>query len=139
MNFLLDTNAVSEPLRARPDPGFLAWVGQREASELAASVLTLGEIRYGARKLDPGARRNSIEAWLSELTTQFSDRILPIDQPVVAMWAQVRLQHERAGRAAGAIDELLAATAIAHDLTLVTRNVRHFEHSGCRLLCPWSG
>ena len=139
MKFLLDTNAISEPTRRAPDRGFLGWLQDRNAEELSTSVLVVGELRRGARNLAPGSRRTDIEAWLAQCITEFGDRVLPIDIGVAAVWADVTIQHRQAGRVVGAVDELLAATAIASNLTLVTRNLRDFQHSGCKLLCPWAG
>lgn len=138
MSFLLDTNAVSEPQRPRPDPGYLGWLGSRNAGDLHVSALTLGELMRGAALLDVGSRRARIEAWIIEACAVFADRVLPIDVSVAGVWAGVSLMHRKRGLVAGAVDELIAATAIANDLTLVTRNTKHFEASGCRLLSPWT-
>ena len=136
--FLLDTNAVSEPQRAQPDAGYMGWIADQPAEHLYLSVLSLGELKRGVSGLPPGNRRGRIEAWLSEALALFSDRILAIDASVATGWADVSLSHRRAGAVVGAVDELMAATAIVHDLTVVTRNLRHFQASGCRLLSPWS-
>lgn len=138
MRFLLDTNAVSEPLRQRPDEGYRAWIMAQDDADLAASVLTLGELRRGARLLSEGVRRSGIDVWILEVMVQFRDRILSVDYAVAAAWAEVSVRHKRLGLVVGAIDELIAATALVHDLTLVTRNLRHFDHAGCKILCPWS-
>ena len=86
----------------------------------------------------PGRRRAELDAWLSEGVSSFRERILPVDTAVASAWADVWAQHKRLGRAVGVIDELIAATALAHGLIVVTRNARHFEASGCDLLVPWS-
>ena len=138
MRFLLDTNALSEPLRPRPDPSFLQWASEPDTSDLAVSVLTLGELRRGAGLLAEGVRRSRIEAWLSGLVVQFQGRVLNVDLPVANQWAEVTVRHRGLGLVVGAVDELLAATALVHDMTLVTRNVRHFNDSGCKLLSPWN-
>ena len=138
MRFLLDTNAVSEPLQQRPDPTFLQWIHEPDMPDLAISVLTFGELRKGAALLDEGARRSKIEAWLSDLMAQFQGRVLTIDASVANVWAEVAVRHRRRGRVVGAVDELLAATALVHDVTLVTRNLRHFSDSGCKLISPWT-
>lgn len=138
MSFLLDTNAVSEPQRPRPDPGYRSWLESQSADDLHISALTVGELMRGARSLDDGPRRTRIEAWIAEALALFSDRVLPIDVTVASVWSGVSLSYRKHGLTAGAVDELIAATAIAHDLVLVTRNTRHFEASGCRLLSPWS-
>ncbi len=138
MTFLLDTNAVSEPQKPKPDQGYLAWIEAQAADSLNVSVLTVGELRRGLLALPVGARRSRLEAWMIEALTAFGERILPIDLPIVTAWADLGAHHKRLGRVVSAVDELVAATALAHDLTVVTRNVRDFETSGCKLLSPWS-
>ncbi len=138
MRFLLDTNAVSEPTRPAPNRGFLGWLQDRDAEELGTSILVIGELRRGAGSLPPSSRRRGIETWLAQCLSEFGSRVLPVDLGVSAAWADVTIQHRQAGRVVGAVDELIAATAIASNLTLVTRNLRDFQYSGCKLLCPWT-
>lgn len=136
--FLLDTNAISEPKRARPDPGLMRWLADQLLSDLHLSVITVGELRRGIVRLEPGRRRDDLDFWLSDLILRYDQRILPIDLDVTERWASLAESHRVAGRASEMTDELIAATAHVHGLAIVTRNVRHFEHSGCRLLSPWS-
>jgi len=136
--FLLDTNVVSEPKRSRPDAGVLTWLGEQLQSSLYISVLTVGELRRGIVRLAPGRRRDDLDFWLGDLILQHGERILAIDLDVTERWAALAEANRAAGRASDMTDELIAATAQAHGLTVVTRNVRHFEHSGCRVLSPWS-
>jgi toxin FitB len=138
VRYLLDTNAISEPRRPVPDAGYMLWIQDREPAELAISVLTYGELARGVNALTPGRRRTDLTAWLAEALTFFGDRILQIDVSVAAVWSDVWLTHRRLGQVVGVIDELTAATALAHGLTVVTRNMRHFEHSGCSVISPWS-
>jgi predicted nucleic acid-binding protein len=139
LKYLLDTNAVGEPQRPLPDVGYMRWLGDREPEELAITVLTLSELRRGVIALEAGRRRNDLEAWLAEALTFFGDRILFVDTAVATVWANVWLTHRGLGRQVGVVDELTAAVALAHGLTVITRNVRHFERSGCALLSPWLG
>lgn len=139
MRYLLDTNAVSEPRQASPNPGYMRWIAARDPEELAISALTVGELTRGVISLEPGRRRTELTAWLAEAMTFFGDRILPIDAVVAGAWAEIWSRHKRLGRPTGVIDELMAATALRHRLVVVTRNAAHFEHSGCELLSPWSG
>ena len=136
--FLLDTNAISEPKRVRPDAGLLAWLGEQLLSDLHLSVLTVGELRRGVVRLEPGRRRDDLDFWLGELILRYEARILPVDLDVTERWASMAEANRAAGFASDMTDELIAATAHVHGLTIVTRNVRHFEHSGCRVLSPWS-
>lgn len=135
--FLLDTNAISEPKRARPDPALVAWLGDQLPTDLHLSVISVGELRRGIVRLEPGRRRDDLDHWLAQLILRFDDRILPIDLDVTERWATLAEAQRAAGRTADLTDELIAATAHVHGLTIVTRNVRHFEHTGCRVLSPW--
>lgn len=136
--FLLDTNAISEPKRAQPDSGVIAWLNDQLLSDLHMSVITVGELRRGIVRLDPGRRRDDLDFWLGDLILRHGERILPVDLDVTERWASLAENNRAAGRASEMTDELIAATAHVHGLTVVTRNVRHFEHSGCRVLSPWS-
>lgn len=136
--FLLDTNVISEPKRARPDPDLMSWLGDQLPTDLHLSVISVGELRRGIVRLEPGRRRDDLDYWLAQLILRFDDRILPIDLDVTERWAALAEAQRAAGRPADLTDELIAATAHVHGLTIVTRNVRHFEHTGCRVLSPWS-
>jgi predicted nucleic acid-binding protein len=134
---LLDTNVISELVRPAPEPKVTAWMASTKEELLYLSVLTLGEIRKGAEKMKDTSRRTAIEAWLSgHLAVRFAGRILAIDAQVADRWGRLA-----AGAPPGAplrvIDGLLAATAIHHNLTLVTRNVRDVTASGAALFNPW--
>ena len=138
MKYLLDTNAVSEPRRVPPDRAYIRWLDGQDPSDLAISALTFGELKRGVAALPHGRRRVELDAWLSEGLSSFADRILPVDIAVASAWAGVWALHRSSGLAVGVIDELIAATALAHGLIVVTRNARDFEASGCQLLVPWS-
>ncbi len=136
MKFLLDTNVVSEVRRKAPNPKVLSWMEQTEPDSLAISVLTLGEIVKGAESLahrDPAASQ-SLYAWLEGLRHNFANRILGIDDAVSVIWGRLC-----AIRPLPVIDSLLAASALAHDMTIVTRNTADFERAGVRLYNPWTG
>lgn len=136
--FLLDTNAISEPKRARPDAEVVAWLNDQLLSDLHLSVITVGELRRGVVRLEPGRRRDDLDFWLAELILRFDARILPVDLDVTERWASLAEANRAAGQVSDMTDELIAATAHVHGLTVITRNVRHFESSGCRVLSPWS-
>ena len=135
--FLLDTNVISEPKRARPDKGVIDWLGDQLLSDLHISVITVGELRRGIVRLEPGRRRDDLDFWLTDLILRYGERILPVDLDVTERWAALAEANRAAGRASDMTDELIAATAQAHGLTVVTRNVRHFEPTGCHVLSPW--
>lgn len=136
--FLLDTNVISELVKPRPEPKVVSWVGEIDENLLYLSVLTLGEIRRGVAALPQSARRMALEAWLeSDLRLRFSKRILPIDEAVADRWGALAGQAQRDGRGLPVIDSLLAATAIHHNLTLVTRNTADIDATGVSLFNPW--
>ena len=138
MSFLLDTNAISETFKRAPNPGFADWLRGRDDQFLWISVLTLGELRYGMLVLSVGPKREQLQTWINETQLAFAPRTLDVDAGVALAWAEVAARHRAALRTVSATDELIAATAIVHDLTVVTRNVRDFEASGCKLLSPWT-
>jgi predicted nucleic acid-binding protein len=123
--FLVDTNVVSEfNRRGVPDPGVRRWLEAADPEFLYVSVLTLGEIRLGIELLQPGERRNRLEWWLAhDLLEWFEGRILPVDEAVAGPLSMV--------------DALLAATALRHDLTVVSRNVGDFAIDGLKVVNPW--
>jgi toxin FitB len=136
--FLLDTNCVSEMVRVRPEPRVLAWIGEADETLLYLSVLTFGEIRKGVATLPQGKRRSGLEMWLeAELRARFSGRILPIDEPVADRWGLLTANAKAEGKALSIIDGLLAATAIHHNLTVVSRNVSDFASTQVPVVNPW--
>lgn len=135
--FLLDTNCISELIRSNPDARVLAWMHSAPEDLLYLSVLTLGEIRKGVAGLPQGKRRAQLEGWLElELQARFAGRILSIDTSVADRWGVLSAESKRKGRPLSAIDGLLAATAVQHNLTIVTRNVNDFA-SAHAVLTPW--
>jgi predicted nucleic acid-binding protein len=136
--FLLDTNCISEVVRSKPEPRVLDWMQAADESLLYLSVLTLGEIRKGVAGLAQGKRRTHLETWLElDLQARFSGRILAIDAPIADRWGLLAAEAKRKGRALSAIDGLLAATALHHNLTIVSRNVSDFMHTHAAVLNPW--
>ena len=136
MSYLVDTNALSELRRKQPQPEVVAWFTERPRQTLYLSVLTLGEIRKGIERLD-AARQQPLLDWLEvELPNYFLGRLLAIDAHTADRWGRLLAS---AGRPLTAVDSLLAATALQHDLTLVTRNTAVFAGTGARLINPWNG
>lgn len=136
--YLLDTNCISEAVRLRPDPRVMSWLETVDEGLLYLSVLTLGEIRKGVAALPQGRRRTSLETWLSvELQARFSNRILAIDAAVADRWGSLAAAAKSKGKGLSIIDGLLAATAIQHNLTIVSRNSADFAHAQVSLLDPW--
>jgi predicted nucleic acid-binding protein len=132
--YLLDTNVVSETRRKSPDAGVIAFVNQVDSSALYLSVLTFGELRKGIavkRRLDPAAAK-SLSAWAQGLEVGFADRVLGIDIAIARLWGEWS-----AARPRPVVDSLLAATAVVHRLTLVTRNLRDVQGLPVKVLNPW--
>ena len=135
--FLLDTNCISEVVGLKPDPQVMAWIEAAEEGLLYLSVLTLGEIRKGLAALPQGKRRSRLETWLEvELQARFSGRILSIDAAVADRWGLLAAAKIK-GKPLSAIDGLLAATAIHHNLTIVSRNVGDFTNTQAPVVNPW--
>ena len=136
--YLLDTNCISELVRIKPEPRVVSWMQATEETLLYVSVLTLGEIRKGLAGLPQGKRRTHLETWLEiELRARFAGRILPIDVSVADRWGLLAASAKREGRTLSAIDGLLAATALHHNLTVVSRNVSDFADTRVQVLNPW--
>jgi len=136
--FLLDTKVITELVKPRPTPGVVRWLGGIEEEQLFLSVLTLGEIRKGIVKLGGDARAVRLRAWLdSDLKVRFAGRILPIDEGVADRWGGLAGRSTASGAPIPVIDGLLAATALQHNLTLVTRNAGDVARTGVLLFSPW--
>ena len=134
IRFLLDTNVISELQKRQPNPLVLSFLKSVPGSRLFLSVLTLGELRKGAfvkRDSDP-AMYNHYSTWIDTLQHIYSDRVLDVDTATATLWGELS-----AGRSRPVVDTLLAATAIAHDLTLTTRNTADFTGLSVKLLNPW--
>jgi predicted nucleic acid-binding protein len=135
VSYLLDTNVLSELVRPRPDARVIRWFREVPGETLHLSVLTLGEIRSGIERLRPGTRKEKLRLWLeTELPAWFEDRVLPVDAAVADRWGRLLAA---AGRSLPAIDGLLAATALHHELRLVTRNAEDFDFPGLEVVNPW--
>lgn len=135
MSYLLDTNVVSELARARPEPAVIEWISTVADDSLFLSVLTIGELRKGVETLPSGAKRESLRLWLeTDLAGWFGERLLPVDAAVADRWGRL---VAAAKSTPAAIDSLLAATALQHDLRLVTRNVADFAFPGLEVVNPW--
>jgi predicted nucleic acid-binding protein len=127
MNFLLDTNAVSEWVKPRPNVGLIRWMESADEDRVFLSVISLAELRYGVERMPAGARRSRLEQWLrDELPLRFEGRILPVNYEVAEAWGKTVSRSESMGRPVSAMDAFLSATAETFRLTLVTRNVSDF-------------
>jgi predicted nucleic acid-binding protein len=134
LTFLIDTNVISEPRRTQPDPNVIAWFQQTDSTQVYISVLTIGELARGATK---AARRDAaagvrLHRWLGEIDAEYSDRMIAVDRDTATLWGKLT-----SARTMPMVDALLAATALVHGMTLVTRNVRDVLDTGVTILNPW--
>ena len=138
MRFLLDTCAISEWVKPTPDPGVQEWFAQQDEVSLYLSALSLGELKRGIEKLATGKRKTFLQKWLTvNVIQRFGDRVLPPDTDVCLRWGEMQALLEKLGKPMPAIDGLIAATALQHQLTVVTRYIRDMESSGVVLFNPW--
>jgi predicted nucleic acid-binding protein len=136
VSFLLDTNVLSEIRKRAPDRGVSAWFASVPADQLFLSVLVVGEIRQGIDRLAQrdAAQAEIFERWLSQLADGYADRIVPITAQIAEVWGRLNVPDP-----VPVVDGLMAATALVHDWTLVTRNVSDIACTGARLLDPFTG
>ena len=137
MRLLLDTNVLSEVTKPAPDPRVLEWLDQLDEDRSFISVVSIAEIRRGVALMDEGRKREALAEWLAQdLPQRFEQRVLHIDEPIALAWGDLMALAKRRGLSS--MDGLIAATAVAHNLTLATRNTRDFEGFGFELLDPWT-
>lgn len=136
MLWLLDTCVVSELIRKKPDAVVVHWL-QNYASESVLCAVTIGEIQHGLQRLPVGKNRNRLQVWFDGLCADYADRTLPTDLAVWRVWGSLKASLETIGRPQEDMDILIAAVAAHHRLTVVTRNIRHFEDTGVATVNPW--
>ena len=136
--FLLDTNVPSELSRLRPDAAVTAWLDAQDDKGLFLSVVTLGEIRKGFTTQRDAKRRAFLENWLEQdLLPWFAGRILPVTQAIANRWGVLDGEAQLRGTPLNTADGMIAATALEHQLTVVTRNAKDFAKMGVTLFNPW--
>ncbi|MDG4890982.1 MULTISPECIES: type II toxin-antitoxin system VapC family toxin [unclassified Mesorhizobium] len=139
MRLLLDTNVLSEVTRPAPDVGVLKWLDGLDEDRSFISVVSIAEIRRGVSLMDEGRKREALAEWLArDLPQRFEQRVLPVDEAVALAWGDLMGLAKRRGRSLSSMDGLIAATAIAKQLTLATRNSKDFEGFAIELFDPWS-
>ena len=135
---LLDTNCISEVVRIQPEPRVIAWMDAADEQTLYLSVFTLGEIRKGIINLASGKRRTELEQWLDvDLRKRFAGRILPVDAAIADRWGILTGAMKRNGTPIPLVDAVLAATALHHNLAVVSRNVHDFRNAKVSVINPW--
>ncbi len=138
MKYLLDTCVISELVKTKPNKKVVSWITKNDEVNFYLSSLTFGELYKGISKLPVSKRRKKLSQWIEhDLKERFTGKIFDIDLLVAKTWGEVQGASEAAGTPMSAIDGLIAATALTHDLTVVTRNVTDMQQSGATLLNPW--
>ncbi len=138
MSYLLDTCAISEMVARTPNQNVLDWFEHQPESTLYLSVVTWGEIQKGIYQLPTGKRRLKLETWLlDELTPVFQGRIIRIDEALMTTWAKMLAGLKTKGLIRSSFDSLIEATALQHNMILVTRNERNFRDSDVSVFNPW--
>jgi predicted nucleic acid-binding protein len=136
--FLLDTNVPSELTRAKSDSHVEKWLEDVDDEQVFLSVVSLGEIFKGLTILPESKRRTQLQQWVDEtLRPWFQGRVLPVNESIAERWGILSGECQSKGRPLKVAGGLIAATALEHDLTVVTRNVRDFSNVGVSVLNPW--
>ncbi|TPK48588.1 type II toxin-antitoxin system VapC family toxin [Mesorhizobium sp. B2-5-4] len=139
MRLLLDTKVLSEVTRPSPDARVLDWLDGLDEDRSFISVVSIAEIRRGVALMDEGRKREALAEWLArDLPQRFEQRVLPVDELVALAWGDLMGLAKRRGRGLSSMEGLIAATAVAQELTLATRNTRDFEGFGIELFDPWT-
>ncbi|MCA9956165.1 MAG: type II toxin-antitoxin system VapC family toxin [Ardenticatenaceae bacterium] len=138
MNYLLDTCVISELISRQPNSQVLDWLRNLPSERIFLSVLTIGEIQRGIKKLPDSNRKQELAEWLkAELLERFQNRILAIDTEIMLCWGELITDLEKQGRILPAIDSLLAAQVLTLGLQFVTRNDKDFAGTGIQIINPW--
>ncbi len=139
MKYLLDTCVISELIKQEPNQKVVQWISNIEEARLFISVLTIGELHKGIEKLPENRKKSTLHKWLTyDLKKRFKNRIIDFDIQTATTWGKVQAKSELLGKTLPAIDGLIAATGLFHDLVVVTRNIKDMKVSGVDLLNPWA-
>ncbi|MCO7218423.1 type II toxin-antitoxin system VapC family toxin [Klenkia sp. PcliD-1-E] len=134
---VLDTNVVSELMRARPDEAVVGWVRDQAPADIHTTAFTTAEVRYGLARLPRGRRRDSLLAAADEALDAFAARVLPFDRAAADHFGELVAARERAGTPIAVLDGQIAAVCRARSAVLATRNTKDFEGTGVELVDPW--
>jgi toxin FitB len=137
--YLVDTNIPSELTRETPNPGVTAFLQNADKEGVFLSVMTIGEICNGIASLSVSRKRANLQNWLDvDLRIWFTGRILPVNEAIAERWGQLAAHAKQRGSGLAVVDGIIAATALHHDLVLVTRNTKDFQGLGVEMVNPWS-
>jgi tRNA(fMet)-specific endonuclease VapC len=139
MNYLLDTNVISELVARQPNQKVVDWVDSLDPSTVYLSVITIGEIRKGIERATSPQRKAALTTWFySDLLVRFDGKVAEITSEVALVWGELIGQLEARGQSLPALDSRIAATALAGKYTIVTRNDQDFIPSGAAVINPWT-
>lgn len=137
-NWLLDTNVLSELRRPKPDRRVVAFIAAQPLESLYISVVTLAEIRFGIELLEGSALRAKLSDWLAhKVRPMFQQRVLPVSEDIMFKWRLLVEEGRRSGHTSSQPDLIIAATALQHGLTVVSRDTADYEKAGVALFNPW--
>jgi predicted nucleic acid-binding protein len=137
MNLLLDTCTLSELRKPSPDAGVLGALTDWPSDCVYISVLSVGEIANGITRLPDGQKQRGLFLWLDHLLLDYENRLLPFDAACALRWGALTATCRAKGQTLSTLDGMIAATALVHHLTVVTRNVRDFQATGVSVWSPW--
>lgn len=140
MPFLLETTALAELTKPRPNDGFVRWLSDNAMDDGFIAAPSIGEIESGIAMLQDKAKQQRLAMWLDELIREYADRILPLDDACARIWGRAVGSARRCGATLALVDSQIAAIAYVHELPIVTRNTRDFHtppFDKIRLLNPW--
>jgi predicted nucleic acid-binding protein len=136
--WLLDTNILSEIRRLKPEPKVLVLIAARALDELYISAVTLAELRFGIERLDPGEQREELNRWLTHtIRPMFQQRVLPVTEGILWRWRVLMEEGRKVGHTDSQPDLMIAATALHHGFSVVTRDRDDFDKTGVTVINPW--
>ena len=138
MNYLLDTCVLSEFTRRQPDARVIAWLDAMDEEQLFISAVTIGEVQRGIQRLPESRRKTELAVWMNNgLMARFAGRIVSMDAATMYLWGSLVARLEAAGQPIGVMDSLILASAVQHNLIIVTRNTADFTPGGAQVINPW--
>jgi len=137
VKYLLDTCCLSELFKTAPDTGVAQWLSAQPLEELFLSVITIGEIQKGIARLPESSKSRRLRAQFEHFMEVYDDRIIVLDRDILIRWGLLCAKAEMKGHSLPVLDSLIAATALAHGMEVVTRNVKDMERCGVNVVNPW--